>query len=293
MKNQICVVTGANSGIGFETARVLYQRGATVVMVCRNQEKAQRAKAELEQQVRSAQAGRLDIVQCDLSEQASILGACQQIATRYAQLDVLINNAGLIMPDRQQSPDGYEMTFAVNHLGPFLMTYLLMDKLRAAPRARVITVSSEAHRIGRFRAEALANPRRFEPMLTYADSKLCNILFTRRLAQEVAQLPITANCLHPGGVATNFGTASSGFYRVVMRLARPFFISSAQGAQTSIYLATDPRVAQVTGEYFDDKKVKRPSPPALSQAHADQLWSLSLRLTRADHWQGQMNVAVL
>ncbi len=291
MKDQICVVTGANSGIGFETARVLYQRGATVVMVCRNLEKARQAKAALEQQVRSAQAGQLDIVQCDLSEQASIFRACQEIALRYAQIDLLINNAGLIMPDRQQSPDGYEMTFAVNHLGTFLMTYLLMEKVKAAPRARIITVSSEAHRIGRFRAEVLANPDRFEPMLTYADSKLCNILFTRRLAQEVAQLPITANCLHPGGVATNFGAGFSGFYRTVMWVAKPFMISSAQGAQTSVYLATDPDIAHVTGEYFDDKKVKRPSPPALSQAHADRLWEMSLRMARADHWQAQMNVA--
>ena len=279
MKDKICLVTGANSGVGKETTRALYAMGATVIMVCRNGNKALTAKMEIEAGVDPAHAGKLDVVLGDLAQMDQVRRVAHEVAGRYHRLDVLINNAGAIMPRRQTTDDGFEQTFALNHLAPYVLTLRLLPLLRRSAEPRVVVVASEAHRYARFNAEALAQPTRFESMRTYAASKLANVLFTRALAQRLADEHITVNALHPGFVASNFGGQFQGFYRLLLTGLQPFAISSRAGAQTSIYLACSPKVAGITGKYFDKKRVKKPSDDALSDYYAERLWTLSEQLT--------------
>ncbi|SDJ86736.1 NAD(P)-dependent dehydrogenase, short-chain alcohol dehydrogenase family [Catalinimonas alkaloidigena] len=281
MKNKICLVTGANSGIGKVTTRELYRQGAQVIMVCRNQEKALQVKMDLEAQYPKT-GGKLDIVLGDLSRQDEVVKIARDVRQRYRHLDVLINNAGLVVQEKQMTEDGIEYTFAVNHLAPFLLTSLLLDLLRQSDEPRIINLSSEAHRMARFQVSQLANPKKYNVMRAYGNSKLCNILFTRQLAQRLQPEGITVNSVHPGFVNSNFGAGFSGIYKVIMTLSAPFSISSEAGAQTSLYLATSPNVKGITGKYFVEKKVRKPSEAALSDYYADQLWQLSEQLTQPD-----------
>ncbi|MGB3619468.1 MAG: SDR family NAD(P)-dependent oxidoreductase [Catalinimonas sp.] len=283
MKDKICLVTGANSGIGKETTRALYAMGATVIMVCRNGNKALDAKMEIEATVPRPGDNKLDVVLGDLGIQAEVRRVADEVAGRYHRLDVLVNNAGLVVDKKQLTPDRIETTFAVNHLAPFILTLRLLPLLRKSAEPRVVNVSSEAHRIGRFRADKLQNPPRYDAMRTYGDTKLANILFTRELSRRLADERITVNALHPGFVGSNFGSGFTGLYNVLMTVAQPFAISQVEGAQTSIYLASSPKVAGITGKYFEKKRVKKPSDNALSDYYARSLWELSERLTD-EHW---------
>jgi NAD(P)-dependent dehydrogenase (short-subunit alcohol dehydrogenase family) len=277
-QDRICLITRANSGIGKVTAMELAGKGMTVLMVCRNAQKGAKARQEV---ISAAGHQRVDLLLCDLSDQQAIRKLSDEVHRRYPRLDVLINNAGLIIEKRTTTAQGLEYTFALNHLAPFLLTHLLLDLLRKSDEARIITVSSEAHRIARLDFSDLQSERKYGSMNAYANSKLANILFTRELAAQLKGEPITANCLHPGVVATQFGSGfKGGFASVLLFLGRPFFISPEKGAQTSVYLAASPEVRGITGLYFDKKKPKTPSDQALSQYNAQKLWTLSKQLTQ-------------
>ncbi|GAB3894015.1 SDR family oxidoreductase [Larkinella knui] len=276
--SRTCLITGANSGIGRITALELAKKGFDIIMLARNLEKARPVRQEIKS---VSKTGHVDLVWCDIASQSSVLQAAREITDRYDRLDVLVNNAGLYIEKEQYSPEGIELSFATNHLGPFLLTNMLLNLLRKGTNARIVTVSSEAHRWdGGFKMDELAKPRKYDGMKAYGASKLCNILFSKELADRLADDGITSNCLHPGVVKTNFGQNYSNLQGFVFNLMRPFFISPEKGAETSIYLASSPEVEKVTGLYFAKCKPKTPSAAAQSKYNATQLWALSESLTQ-------------
>lgn len=278
MAGKVCMVTGANSGIGKITALELAKRGATVVMVCRSRERGEAAQKEI-----IAQSGndQVDLLLADLSSMASARAMVDKFKANYDRLHVLVNNAGALFAERQTSADGLEMTFALNHMGYFVPTVLLLDTLKASAPARIINVSSDAHRAGRVDFDDLQSKRKYSSFPVYAKSKLENVLFTVELARRLQGTGVTVNALHPGFVRTNFGGNSAGngvvtfLFRLLIKL---FAISPEQGAQTSIYLAASPEVAGVTGKYFDKKKAVDPTPQAKNLEIARRLWGESERI---------------
>lgn len=275
MKNKLCVITGANSGIGFETAKELASRGAYIVMVCRDEDKAEAAKRRIEE---STTAAGVDIVLCDFAIQSDIRKAAEDISSRFDKIDVLINNHGFIASERTETVDGLESTFAVNHIGYFLFTNLLLDLLKNSGQARIINVASEAHRGGVFDPDNLQLTSGFTPWRAYANSKLFNILFTKELAERVQETGITVNCLHPGVVRSNFGRHGSWLFRLGWRIGSMFMVSNKKGAETSVYLAASDEVEGVNGAYFKNKKVAVPKKAARNAQNAKQLWEVSAQL---------------
>lgn len=276
---RICLITGANSGIGRITALELAKKGFDIIMLCRNLDKSQPVRDEIEQVSKTKQ---VDLIRCDLADFDSVRQAAREVNDRYDHLDVLVNNAGLFIDKEKRSPQGIELTFATNHLGPFLLTNLLLDRLRKGTDARVVTVSSAAHRftgMGGFKLDELAQPASYSAWGAYGSSKLANILFAKELSDRLMDDGITSNSLHPGAVATNFGSGG-GWVSVMTQVARPFFISAEEGAETSIYLASSPAVEHVTGLYFDKKKPVTPSSDARSNYNAKRLWAISEELTQ-------------
>ena len=277
MKDKICLITGANSGIGKVTARELAIQGAHIIMVCRNEDKAQRAREEI---VRACGHEQVDIVLADLASTEQIKEAATHIQQEYSKIDVLINNAGLMLGnERELTQDGFEMTLGVNHLAPFLLTHLLLEQVMASGRGNIINVASEAHR---FTSISFKNLQYYHGgyagWKAYCQSKLCNILFTRELSRRLGDSRVVTNSLHPGGVATNFGKGVSGVGGVLMRMVRPFMISEEKGAETSIYLATSGEGYTVSGRYFSSKKSTEPSKAARSDYNAKRLWEISEEL---------------
>jgi NAD(P)-dependent dehydrogenase (short-subunit alcohol dehydrogenase family) len=274
MSGEVCVVTGATSGIGQATAAALAGQGAQVVLVGRDRGRAEKAAAEV------AAAGG-PAPQLEIADLAS-MGQVRALADRLGALeriDVLVNNAGLMAGQRRVTADGYDEVFAVNHLAPFLLTNLLLSQLTAAGPARVITVTSGAHAAARLDLDDLQLEHEWEGWRAYADSKLANILFTRELARRLAGSAVTANCAHPGLVRTRFGREVRGPMRVSVTLARPFMLSPQRGATTIVYLATSPEVAGATGGYYVKSRPREPSPAARDDAAARRLWQLSEELT--------------
>ena len=270
---RICVITGANSGLGKISAQELAKKGHPIVMLCRNLDKARPVQQELQALAPNTP---IDLIQCDLASLSSVRQAADEVRSRHDRIDVLMNNGGQLIDREQYSPDGYELTFATNHLGPFLLTNLLLPLLRNAQNARVITISSEAHRFtGDFRLDELTRPRSYSGIRAYGRSKLCNILFARELSERLMDDGITSNSVHPGGVNTNFGGEAASAFGYVFKLLKPFMRSPEQGADTGIYLASSPDVEQVTGLYFADRKPKTPSKDAQSGFYASHLWELS------------------
>jgi NAD(P)-dependent dehydrogenase (short-subunit alcohol dehydrogenase family) len=258
MSGKICIVTGANSGIGKETALGLAQMGARVVMVCRNAEKG---KAALEEIRRESGSSQVDLLIADMSSQASVRALAEEIQQKYPRLDVLINNAGGGAPARKLSADGIEMTLATNHLGPALLTLLLLDLLKASAPSRIVNVSSsEAQSPARLDMNDLQfEQRKYRSVAAYGQSKLLMNTFTFELAQRLAGTGVTANCLHPGAVATNIWSAIP-IGKLIIAVGKPFMLNSKQGAAVSLYLATSPEVAQVSGEYFVKSKPAKSNP---------------------------------
>ncbi|MEZ0539939.1 SDR family oxidoreductase [Fibrella arboris] len=274
--SRICVITGANSGIGKITAQELARKGFSIVMLCRDMEKGQAAQQEIQA---INPTGTVDLIQCDVASIASVRAAANELTDRYDHVDVLINNAGLYIDQERYSPDGYELTFATNHLGAFLLTNLLLDLLRSGEEARVITISSEAHRLaGTFRLDELARPTSYSGMKAYGKSKLCNILFANELAHRLMGDGITSNSVHPGAVNTNFGGEIGSIAGALFKLAKPFMRTPEQGAETSIYLASSSAVTHVTGLYFADCKPKMPAKDALNNFYAKRLWDMSAEM---------------
>jgi NAD(P)-dependent dehydrogenase (short-subunit alcohol dehydrogenase family) len=269
----ICVITGANSGIGKITAKALAQKGFDIVMLCRNLGKARPVQQALQA---TYPAQRIDLIQCDLADLASVRLAARQVQEAVPHIDVLVNNAGLYIEKEQYSPDGFELTFATNHLGPFLLTNLLLEPLRRGTDTRVVTVASEAHRFsGDFRLDELARPKSYSGVRAYGRSKLCNILFANHLAERLMDDGITSNSLHPGAVNTNFGGVGGSITGLLFRALKPFFRTPEEGADTSIWLASSPELQHVTGLYFADRKPKTPNRDAQNGFYAKRLWEMS------------------
>jgi NAD(P)-dependent dehydrogenase (short-subunit alcohol dehydrogenase family) len=269
------VITGASSGIGLETARNLSGRGAQVVMVVRSQARGEAATAEIR---KTAPDAKLQLVLADLYLMAEVRKAAAELK-KLPRIDVLLNNAGLIHGTRELTSEGIERTFALNHLAPFLLTYELRELLAASAPARVVTVSSFGHNFARFDWDDLATMNKWPgETAVYGASKLCNIWFAKESARKLAPHRVTSNALHPGPVASNFGASGSWLFRVGPKLIRPFMLSPADGARTSIYVASSPEVEGMTGEYFQRSKKSSPSGRARDPENAQRLWALSEKL---------------
>jgi len=277
LRNRTCLITGANSGIGYETARALAGRDARLILVCRNAEKGAAAL----QSIRDATGNeQLELMVADLASLNEVEVLAQKVLDRYDALHILINNAGLLKGRRELTVDGYETTFAVNHLAHFLLTLRLLDRMKASTPARIINVSSIVHLMGKLRFDDLFFENGgYGGMTAYAQSKLANILFTYRLARMLDGTGVTVNAMHPGAVATNFGGEGPLWYKAAKWFARPFYISPEKGARTLIYLAAAPAVEKVTGKYFVRKRPVPSQPVTYDEAAQDRLWTISERLT--------------
>jgi retinol dehydrogenase 12 len=278
LHGKVCMVTGATSGIGLVTAQALARQGATLIVVGRNAERGAATVSRIRQETGNAA---VESMIADLSAQGQVRQLASEVQRRFSRLDVLVNNAGALFARRQLSQDGMEMTFALNHLAYFLLTNLLLDHLKASPAARIVNVSSEAHRGARLDFGDLQGERNYRGYRAYARSKLANILFTYELARRLEGTGIAANTLHPGFVATNFGrnnrSFTAGLFRILQLVAA---ISPEEGAQTIIYLASSPEVTGITGEYFVKQKAVRSSQVSYDRAAAERLWQVSAEITR-------------
>jgi NAD(P)-dependent dehydrogenase (short-subunit alcohol dehydrogenase family) len=276
MSGKTAIVTGGNSGIGLETAVALAEHGARVLITARD---AERGKAALD--VIKARSGSDDVelVLFDLASLASVREGAAEILSRCPRIDVLVNNAGLVLTSRSETSDGFESTFAINHLGPFLLTNLLLDRIKASAPARIVNVSSTAHNAARrgIDFDDLNATGGYRGMQVYGASKLANILFTTELARRLEGTGVTANSLHPGTVRTGYGKGgdTTGILRVGIAIASPFFLSPEKGARTSVFLASSPEVEGVTGKYFVKCKARPPSKAAQDKDAARQLWEVS------------------
>lgn len=275
MAGKTCVVTGANAGIGRATALALARMGARVGMVSRSRERGEAARAEA---VRGSGSGAVDLFVADLSAQAEVRRLAAEIRGRYDRLDVLVNNAAVYTAKRALSPDGIELQLAVNHLAPFLLTRLLLDRLEGSAPARVVTVGSEAHRTVRLEWEDLQGERRYRGLRAYSAAKLANLLFTRELARRTAGTGVTANAAHPGVVGTELLFGGWG----PLRLLKRWLKTPEQGARVLVRLAAAPELEGVTGRYFREEGEIRPSAAALDDEAARRLWRVSEELTGLD-----------
>ncbi|KAA5547972.1 SDR family oxidoreductase [Adhaeribacter rhizoryzae] len=276
MKNKIVIITGGSTGIGKVTATELARQGAQVVLVSRDAARGNAAMTEIIKETRNQQ---VTFIPCDLSRMANVKILALEIQSRFNHIDVLINNAGILPGKFTLTPEGYELSWATNYLSGFLLTNLLWQQLLNAEAARIINVSSEAHRLGQIDVNQTHTVKNYSSFTAYCDSKLANILFTYELAQRLELTSITANCLHPGVIASNFGTTSFGLLKWIFRLGRPFMQSAAKGAETVIYLATSPEVTGVTGKYFKKKKPVKSSKETYNTALAKRLWRFSAAQT--------------
>jgi len=272
MQGKVCLITGGTNGIGKSTAHELVRMGATVVIVGRNAQKTSQVVEEIRQ---STGNDTVDSLLADLSSQRNVRRLANEFESKYSRLHVLLNNAGAVFMRRQLSVDGIEMTFSLNHLAPFLLTNLLLDKIQASAPARIINVSSGSHSSGRIEFDNLQGERDYSHR-AYGNSKLATILFTMELARRLEGTGVTANALHPGFVSTGFGKNNPGFLMKTIRAVVPLIGRSPEkGAETSIYLASSPEVQSITGKYFVDCKVTQPAPQATDSAVARKVWDIS------------------
>lgn len=286
MKGKVIVITGATSGIGQVAAASLAAMGARIVQIARNRDRGELAVKRLREQAPAAHS----IHFADLSRLSEMKRVAAEIAAAEPRIDVLINNAGAMFGSRQLTPDGLEMTFALNHMAYFVLTEGLRERLLISAPARVVNTASDAHEPFALDLNDLQSERAYRGNFlqslryggagfkVYGRSKLCNILFTRELARRLAGTGVTANCLHPGFVATRFGDQTGGWISFAIRLAKRFALTPQQGAETLIYLASSPEVAAVTGEYFDKCHPRKPSTAAQDDATARRLWEETARL---------------
>jgi NAD(P)-dependent dehydrogenase (short-subunit alcohol dehydrogenase family) len=283
MSGKTVVVTGGNSGIGFETAVALGQMGARVLITARDASRGETARALIAEQVGAS--GSVELVVFDLGDLLSVRAGAAEILERCPILDVLVNNAGLVLTERSETVDGYESTFAINHLGPFLLTTLLLDRLLETPTARIVNVASTAHVQARkgMPFDDLQSKSSYKGMRVYGASKLANILFTLELARRLDGHGVTANSLHPGTVRTGYGADGDAkrWLAIGLKIARPFFLSPQKGARTSVYLSSSPAVATISGKYFVKCKVKKPRKQGQDAAGARRLWDVSEELIAA------------
>lgn len=267
LEGKTCLVTGANSGMGKETALALAQMKAGLVMVCRNKEKGEAARDEIVE--KTGNQG-VDLLLCDLSSLAEVRRLAAEVQQRYAELHVLVNNAGLFSFSGK-TVDGFETTMAVDYFAPFLLTNLLLERLKSSAPSRIVNVASAAHYGGHIDLDAIQKGGGAAGWGAYSNAKLALVMFTYELARRLKGTGVTANCLHPGTVATHI-------LRIPPALARPFLKSAKEGAETGIYLASAPEVEGVTGEYFDNKAPKRSSEESYDEKKALALWQVTSKL---------------
>ena len=282
MSRKVCLITGATDGIGLITARELGKLGWTLALVSRNAQKGERVARELRQQCRNEE---IYFKQADLSLQRDVRRVARDVAETYESLDILINNAGAIFWKEQKTAEGIEKTFALNHLNYFLLSNLLLDRLRSAPSARIINVASMAHRGAKIDLQDIENNKIYKKIrggwIAYQRSKLANIMFSNALARRLEGESITCNSLHPGFVKTRFAKDNGGLFAALVSVGMTFgAISAEKGARTQIHLATSPEVEGITGKYFDLCKPKNPDAPALDEQAQELLWDVSESLTR-------------
>jgi NAD(P)-dependent dehydrogenase (short-subunit alcohol dehydrogenase family) len=273
--DKIAVITGTTHGIGRATARELARAGVALVMLCRNRELAAALRAEILAELPQA---RISVIACDLGSLASVREAARLVGEECPVFDLLINNAGIVSARHRMSVDGFELTFATNHLGPFLLTQMLRDRVRAG--GRIINVASRAHFRGRLILDDVRNPRaRYRPVAAYDQSKLANVMHCFALARRLAGTGVTANCLHPGVVATHL---LPRWLQIIKPWFTPQTLDAERGARTTLYLALSREVAGANGRYFDANQAPQPaSEPANDVRLQEVLWSASERFTDA------------
>jgi retinol dehydrogenase 12 len=275
MHGKVAVITGGTSGIGEVAAQRLAGMGARIVLIARDRARGEATLSRL----RSGNASVLHSIHYgDLSRISEMKRLAAEIAAEDPRIDVLINNAGAMFGSRQETPDHLERTFALNHMAYFVLTLGLRERLIACSPARVVITASDAHRGNKLDFDDLQSTRRYFAFKVYGRSKLCNILFTRELANRWSGIGVTANCLHPGFVATRFGDGSGGLLSLATRLGKSFAISPEKGAETIVYLASAPEVARVSGKYFYQCRPATPTAQAQDEAAAQRLWLESARL---------------
>ncbi|TLY09534.1 MAG: SDR family oxidoreductase [Thaumarchaeota archaeon] len=280
LDGKTCLVTGATSGIGKETAIGLAKKGATVVLVGRNRDRCESTVKEIKAKINGATENKLSFYIADLSSRTSIHQLAKEYANDHQRLDVLVNNAGVFLAKRTTAIDGIEYTFAVNHLAPFLLTNLLIDILKASSPSRIITTSSIAHEGARIDFDDIEFEKRpYRGIKAYGQSKLANILFTKELARRLEGSGVTANCFHPGAVRTNLLDNNPWYYQLIWAAAGVFFLSPEKGADTAIYLASSKHVEGITGKYFGKRKQVESSTEANDEKVAIRLWKISEKLT--------------
>lgn len=279
MQGKTILITGATNGIGRVAALELAKSGAHVVIVGRNPARIQETLSEIKAKTQGTAS--LDSFTADLSIMSEVRRLAAEFKARYTRLDVLINNAGAIFSSRQETAEGYEMTFALNHLNYFLLTHLLLDTLKASAPARIINVSSDAHQLGPLNFDDLQVKQNYSMggFRAYGRSKLMNIMFTYELARRLSGTPIAVNAMHPGSVATGFGHGSGLLLDLVMKVFHRFSLSPERGADTIIYMASSPEVEGITGKYFYQRKVTATSDASYDEAAARRLWEISEQIT--------------
>ena len=273
LKNKTAIVTGANSGMGMATVRALSDMGAKVIMLCRSEKRGIEALEKLS----SEKKRDLELILCDLGNYASIRAFANLVRKGHDHIDILVNNAGFISLDRQETEEGLERQFGINHVGHFLLTMSLLDLMGEG--GRIVNVASGAHKTGKIHFDDINLTKGFNVITAYSQSKLANVLFTRELARRVKEKGITVNCCHPGAVATNIGIdRDTGFGKTVTKLLKPFFQTPEQGARTAIFLASDDSVSDITGEYFYKCKIAKSSKRSKNMELAKKLFEFSEEL---------------
>lgn len=276
MSGKTCLVTGATSGIGEVAALELAREGARLVLVGRSREKAEATADRIR---REAGNPAVEYLLADLSSRAEVRRLADEIKARHPRLDVLVNNAGAMFAPRRESVDGIEMTWALNHLAYFRLTDLLLDTLKAGAPSRVVSVASDAHRmVSGINFDDVEGKKSYKAFRIYGQSKLANILFTRELARRLEGTGVTANCLHPGFVATNFTTGEGWLYWAMKQAARVMAVTPERGAQTTVYLASSPEVGGTSGGYFAKSRPAKTTAAGRDDRAARRLWELSERM---------------
>ncbi|MDG6904511.1 MAG: SDR family oxidoreductase [Nitrososphaerota archaeon] len=278
VEGKTCVVTGANSGIGYVTARELARMGAKIILVCRNQSKCEVARDSIKKATGNES---VESEIADLASFGSVRKLAQRLQQSYEKIHILVNNAGLIIGKRMLTEDGLETTFQVNYASHFLLTYLLLNTMKESAPSRIINVSSAAHFSGYMDFDDLQKEKSYSAMRSYCQSKLAQVLFTYELADRLNGTSVTVNCVHPGAVRTNWGD-EAGALGIGIRIARPFMLSPEKGAQTTVYAAISPDLDEISGKYFAKRKEARTSKESYDVDERKKLWDISLKLCRLE-----------